>query len=200
VQVKFLRAIEQRAFRRLGGKKEIDVDIRVIAATNRDLKEEVKKGLFREDLFYRLNVVPLWVPPLRERPGDISELARFIFESACRQNRKKLDPLGEDVLEAMRAYSWPGNVRELKNVMERMVVLATKGRLKKADLPSEILSLEEGSGAASGEVVPMDDAQRVHLLKALEKCGWNRTLAAKKLGISRKTLFNKIKRYDLKKS
>jgi len=196
VQTKLLKVLEQKSSRRLGGVKEIPFDVRVIAATHRNLEKEVAEGRFRADLFYRLNVVPLEVPPLRTRPEDIAQLAQFFHQEACKGFNKNLALLNDDLLTALQGYAWPGNVRELKHVIERMVVMAKGGSLTLKDLPKEIREAKAGPGKA---VLNKKESDIENIKRALTMTNGNQSKAAELLGVTRKTLFNKIKRYDLSK-
>jgi DNA-binding NtrC family response regulator len=206
VQVKLLRVLEERQFERVGGHQTLDVDIRLIAATNADLAAMVKAGTFRNDLFFRLDVVSITLPPLRKRPDDIPLLcARFLKEFSLRNN-KPVEDITPDTLDILSSYSWPGNVRELRNVIERMVVLSRTPRLTVRDLPAALRSAVQAEGPrastvlkadSSGSLAPesMADAERVMIEAALKRNNENRTLAAGQLGISRRTLQRKLKEY-----
>jgi DNA-binding NtrC family response regulator len=195
MQVKLLRVLQERAFERLGGTKTVEVDIRLVAASNRDLEEEVEAGRFRRDLFYRLNVVPLHLPPLRERREDVPLLAaHFAAKAAAKHNRAgaELDPA---LLEALQEYDWPGNIRELENVVERLVVLTTGPHLCAEFLPDKMLrqpGAHAAAGAAAGDETTLEGA--MHALKrrlvrdAIESEGGNKAAAAKRLQISRSYL------------
>jgi two-component system, NtrC family, response regulator AtoC len=198
VQTKLLKVLEQRTLRRLGGNREIPLDVRVITATHRNLEQEVKEGRFRADLFYRLNVIPILLPPLRSRPEDVEQLANFFFKESCQAFGKKLSLLSNDILEKLKAYSWPGNVRELKHVIERMVVTARGQALSVKDLPREILEAKKTVEGASQAAVTKEEAEKENIRKALIETNGNQSKAAEKLGITRKTLFNKVKKYGLK--
>jgi DNA-binding NtrC family response regulator len=180
--------------------KEIALDVRIIAATNRDLERETKEGRFRADLFYRLNVIPIKLPPLRSRPEDVAELARFFWREACQAFDKKLDSLPPEVIHELQAYPWPGNVRELKNAINRMVINTRGPKVGVGDIPDEIMMLEEdilllqSAGTDSG---PSSPDEKAKIEKALLEMKWNKSKTAELLGISRKTLFNKIKKYSL---
>ncbi len=198
IQVKLLRVLEERRFERVGGNEPVDVDIRLIAATNRDLKAEVAKGKFREDLFFRLNVVDILLPSLAERAGDIPLLCdRFLKELADR-NGKTVPGMTPDALELLCSYAWPGNVRELRNTIEKMVVLGHGGRLTARDVPANIREAARGrlparnTGLISGSLA---DTERDKILAVLRKDGGNRTRAATELGISRRTLHRKLNAY-----
>jgi DNA-binding NtrC family response regulator len=200
-QAKLLRVLEDRKVRRLGGAREIDVDVRIVAATNRDLKESVKKGSFREDLYFRLNVFEVVLPPLRCRPEDIGVLANTFITSLNRTYGTRATDIARDVMELFVAYQWPGNVRELRNVLERAVILAGEGTIRRPHLPPGFAGLPELSVDAGGEVITLrpgttvEEGERILILTTLRHTGGNRTRAASLLGLSVKTLFNKLKQY-----
>ncbi len=194
LQAKLLRVLQERVFERVGGTREIKADVRVIAATNRDLKHEVAERHFREDLFYRLNVFPLQLPPLRERKDAIPRLADYFLNRFSHQAGKKLSGIEEGAREAMLAYSWPGNVRELQNVMERAVILATD-RITRDILPGELFRKEGAVPQQSRDL--LKSTEREIIVKALRNHGGNRRLAAEELGISRRTLQYRLKEYGL---
>jgi DNA-binding NtrC family response regulator len=195
-----LKVLEDHKLRHLGGLKEITLDVRIIAATNRDLEKETKEGRFRADLFYRLNVIPLKLPPLRSRPDDVAELSHFFWREACQAFDKKLDSLPPEVIRELQAYPWPGNVRELKNAINRMVINTRGPKVTVGDIPDEIMMLEEDvllrlpEGTDAG---PSSPEEKVKIEKALLEMKWNKSKTAELLGISRKTLFNKMKKYSL---
>ncbi|HUO56943.1 MAG TPA: sigma-54 dependent transcriptional regulator [bacterium] len=197
VQMKLLKVLEQKTLRRLGGNREIPLDVRVVTATHRDLEKEVKEGRFRADLFYRLNVVPLHIPALRERPEDIAQLANFFFQESCRAFNKKLSLLPDDLLAQLKAYSWPGNVRELKHVLERMVITSKGAGLTAKDLPKEIREAKQTDPGTGKAVLSRDQAELENIKRVLLETKGNRTNAAKILGVTRKTLFNKMKKFNL---
>ncbi len=194
VQSKLLRVLQERVFERVGGNREIRADVRVIAATNRNLSEEVAQKRFREDLFYRLNVFPLHLPPLRERRDIIPLLAEYFLQRFSRQGNKKLKGIEPDALKAMQAYSWPGNIRELQNVMERAVILA-QDYVRQTALPEEMLRTATGSNSEGRESLKL--MERDLIVKALKRHNGNRRLAAGELRISRRSLQYKLKEYDL---
>ncbi len=194
LQAKLLRVIQEREFTRVGGTKVIGVDVRVIAATNRDLLEEVKAGRFRNDLYYRLNVFPIHIPPLRERPRDIIPLAESFLERAVQRTGKPIRGISPEASEALLAYPWPGNVRELMNVIERAVILEQATSLSRANL-----LLGEANGAEEVDELPLNirDLEKMAVTRALERTGGNRKEAAKLLGIGLRTLQYRIKEYGL---
>jgi len=205
VQVKLLRVLEERRFERVGGSAAVEVDIRLVTATNRDLKERVAAGKFREDLFFRLDVVNITLPPLRERPGDVPLLCRHFLEEFSAKNGKPIEGLTPDAVNVLSAYRWPGNVRELRNTIEKMVVLARGPRLTARDLPPNIKEEVRRTGtaqppeASAAPAAPgggsLADTERRMILDTLARCGQNRTKAAEALGISRRTLHRKLRQY-----
>ncbi|HTR45006.1 MAG TPA: sigma-54 dependent transcriptional regulator [Thermodesulfovibrionales bacterium] len=207
LQSKLLRVLEERTVRRVGGREEIPIEVTVIATTNRDIPEAIEKGGFRMDLFYRLNVFSLLIPPLRERGSDLSLLGRyFLGQFSARYNNKKLQGFSPEAEELLRAYRWPGNVRELKNVIERIVVLERDAELiTPAHLPKEILSPAVSAGVATAEkkfVLPeegisLDDLEKDLILQALERAKHNKTFAAKLLHISYDSFRYQIKKLGL---
>nr|WP_274622056.1 sigma-54 dependent transcriptional regulator [Myxococcus fulvus] len=215
VQVKLLRVIQERELERLGGTQTVKVDVRFVAATHQPLEELVKAGRFREDLFYRLNVVPLWLPSLRERPEDIEPLARHFLDIHARTNGKPPFTLTPDGLAVLRAQPWPGNVRQLQNFLERLVVLSDGQTLTGEDVSRElarqpglttpVLTPPQGvtalasPAADSGRTLESQrkGTEKQALVDALTRAGDNRTLAARLLGISRRTLYNKLEEHAL---
>ncbi|MHB1380653.1 MAG: sigma-54-dependent transcriptional regulator [Thermoleophilia bacterium] len=195
VQVKLLRVLEQRSFERLGGSKTIEVDVRLVGATNRDLAAMIKEGTFREDLYYRLNVIPINMPPLRERRGDIRLLAEHFL--ARYAPGKKLTPAA---LKLLDDYPWPGNVRELQNTIERSTILCPGASIDADDLPEEV---KRGTTASAGafklpaDGVDMEEVERELITQALQRTGGNRTRAAELLGVSRHTLLYRIDKYRI---
>jgi DNA-binding NtrC family response regulator len=196
VQVELLRVLEEKTVTRLGSTQPVALDFRVIAATNKDLRRQVDAGAFREDLFWRLNVFALELPPLRERLEDLPALAEhFLHRFGEAMSRRDLR-LGEDTLEALRSYRWPGNVRELQNAIERGVVVAQDGVLRAHDLPLQVTALG-GAPQAQGSLA---EAEKLHVQAVLEAQDWNITHAARVLNVDRVTLYNKIRKYELKRS
>jgi two-component system response regulator HydG len=203
MQVKLLRAVQEREIIRVGGEAPIKIDVRVIAATNKDLVQEIEHGNFREDLYYRLNVVTLKVPPLRERREDIPLLAQHFLSTFAEKNRKQLKGFTPQAMDRFLKYAWPGNVRELMNAVERAVVLSRSEYLDAEDLP---VSIKEGApsedesappkGAVSGNV-PLEDVEKATILSTLESTNGNKSEAARRLGITRKTLHKKLKKYGM---
>jgi transcriptional regulator with GAF, ATPase, and Fis domain len=225
MQVKLLRAIQESEFERVGGIKTLKVDVRLITATNRDLEQEIQRGNFREDLFYRLNVVPLRIPPLRQRTGDIPLLVQHIIKKFNERLRKNITGIADDALAALEGHAWPGNIRELENVLERTILFCQGDRIERADLqlasPTAV-PIPTPASNDSGSVQPIVDDEddehsetsggslketvRVHIarieremiVKALEETGGNVTQAARQLQISRKSLQMKMKEFGLR--
>ena len=196
IQVKLLRFLQEHEFERVGGTQTIHVDVRVIAATNRNLREEVAKGRFREDLFYRLNVVALEMPPLRDRRSDIVALARHFLERYTRENSKTLDAISPDALEVMVAYDWPGNVRELENAIERAVVLSQGTTLEAKWLPPAIRPVVTATGAPIVPGAKLADIEKHAILETLKSTGGSTSRAADILGISTRTIQYRLHQYN----
>jgi len=199
-QTKLLRVLQEKEFEPLGSTRTIKADVRVIAASNKDLEREVKEGRFREDLFYRLNVVPVSLPPLRERKEDIPALAAHFFAVYREKNRKELMDISGKAMDLLMRYDWPGNIRELENCLERAVILARGEIIAPADLPLPIQALSgdreiKGLNFPSG--ISLQEVERALVLKTLEDTGGNRSRAAEILGINRRTLQNKLKEYGI---
>jgi two-component system response regulator AtoC len=193
IQVHLLRVLEEKEFTRVGGNEIVKVDVRLISATNKDMKHEVSKGNFREDLYYRLNVVNIELPPLRDRKEDIPLLAQHFLTKFANENKKDIKDLSPDAINDLLKYDWPGNVRELENVIERAVILSEEGSLNTKDL------LLEENGALVGEksLTSITELEKKHIVNVLEECGGNCTKSARILGISRMTLYNKIRSYGI---
>ena len=205
LQVKLLRVLQERKFERIGGTKTITSDFRVIAATNRELEEEMRKGRFREDLYYRLNVIPIKVPPLRERVEDIPLLVSHFIDKFNKNKRKAIQTVEPEVLSALFRYPWPGNVRELENVVERMIILSSNNTLTIFDLPERFLASTPVRQLAITEIPAagyslneeVASFEKRLLVQALNQTGWVKNRAAKLLNINRTTLLEKLKKYDL---
>jgi two-component system, NtrC family, response regulator HydG len=197
MQVKLLRAIQEREIRRVGENKSRRVDVRIIAATNRDLAAGVAGVAFRQDLYFRLKVVELHVPPLRERREDILPLARVFLANSALWMKRKLLGLTPGAIDQLSRYAWPGNVRELENAMERAVALAPGSRVEREDLPEEIRQARPMSVATLGSVRPLDEIEKEYILAALEQNDGNQTRTAKQLQIGAATLYRKLKSYGL---
>jgi transcriptional regulator with PAS, ATPase and Fis domain len=193
MQVKLLRVLEDHRIQRLGSVKDMKLDIRLIAATNRDLEKQIAEGRFREDLYYRLNVVRIHMPTLAERTGDILLLARLFMEKFARRMGKQVTGLDQEAAAILTSYHWPGNVRELENVIERAVVLTPSHVITRASLSG----LSARDSAAEGEILPLADVERDCIKRALASTEWNIGRTADALGIHRNTLRTKIKEYGL---
>jgi DNA-binding NtrC family response regulator len=196
LQAKLLRVLQEREFDRVGSNDPVRVDVRVVATTNRNLAKEVKEGRFREDLFFRLNVVPISLPPLSTRPDDVPALVVHFVEKYGARYGRQFEAIDDDALEYLKAQAWPGNVRELENRIERAVVLARDLTIHKSDVMLDGASLEDGS-EAGGHYGPITVAEleKRHILQTLNELGFNRTKAAERLGISIRTLRNKLNEY-----
>jgi two-component system nitrogen regulation response regulator NtrX len=196
-QAKVLRALQEGRFTRVGGTRPISSDARILSATNKNLSEEIRRGTFREDLFFRLAVVPIQVPALRDRGEDIALLARHFLEQASHRFGRRSKPLGPGALEALSAYRWPGNVRELKNLMERLMILSPNSEILPEDLPPEF---RRESGALPPDATlreARDDFERRYILTTLRRCRGNVTRAAEALAIERSNLYRKLKAYGI---
>jgi two-component system response regulator AtoC len=194
-QTKLLRVIQEKTFERVGGTESLKIDVRLLTATNRNLEEEVKAGRFREDLFYRLNVIPLVIPPLRERREDIPGLVDFALDK-CRNRTGRTVRFSKDAMSALMQYDFPGNVRELENIVERGATLAVSDMIGKDDLPSAVFD-KSGSREPSSLAEVAAAAEKEHITRTLGLAGGNKTKAAEMLGINRKTLWEKMNAYGL---
>jgi DNA-binding NtrC family response regulator len=194
-QVKLLRFLQERTFERVGGNETIKVDVRIIAATNRDLKAEMAKGGFREDLFYRLNVVTVELPPLRERRADIAALASFFLLRYAAENGKRIETISDDALDALVSYAWPGNVRELENVIERAVVLGDSAQIETRHLPSSLVPRDERETLPPIPGSTIYEIERYAIFKTLEACGGSTSKAATVLGVSPRKIQYKLHEY-----
>ncbi len=196
LEKKLLRFLQEKEIRRIGSKENIEVDVRVIAATNRNIEEEVKTGNFRADLYYRLNVITVRMPPLRERKDDILPIANHFLRTLCKKNKKQICGLESDVVQTLKEYDWPGNVRELENLIERAMILCPYDRINLECLPKKLRTLQEKERFDSEELnLPQMEKQIIR--KALDKTAWNQSQAATLLGISRKQLRTKMKNLKL---
>lgn len=206
LQVKLLRFLQERNFMRVGGTEPISVDVRIVAATNSDLTQMVEEGKFREDLYYRLNVVPVRIPPLRERRDDIPLLAKYFLQRMAHKNEKMFLDFAPQVMDALISYDWPGNVRELENAIERVVVLHNDTRVKMAHLPPVIKDATRKTAVAmvdlpqpeETKIIPLELVEKYAIEAALKRCTGNVAEAARKLKIGQATLYRKIKQYGLK--
>ncbi|MGH7270968.1 MAG: sigma-54-dependent transcriptional regulator, partial [Polyangiaceae bacterium] len=196
VQVKLLRFLQEKTFERVGGNETIRVDVRVIAATNRDLGAEIKKGTFREDLFYRLNVVAIDLPALRDRRGDIPALASFFLLRYAAENGKTIQTFAHDALQALLDYRWPGNVRELENVIERAVVLCDGRQIEKRHLPATVVPTDDANTPPPIPGSTIATLERYAILKTLEACSGSTSRAATVLGISPRKIQYKLHEYE----
>ena len=195
-QVKILRVLQERAFERVGGSETINVDVRIIAATNRNLEEEVKAGNFREDLYYRLNVVHIEVPPLRERKEDIGLLIASFLDTFNKEDDKDVTGFSPSARKALMSYSWPGNIRELRNTVESCVVLARGKVIDVEDLPPQITEEKSASTVDIKIGTSLDEAERILIMSTIDYCKGNKTRAAEILKIGRKTLHRKLEEYS----
>jgi DNA-binding NtrC family response regulator len=197
IQVKLLRVIQEREFERVGGEQPLKVDVRIISATNKNLKDEVENGNFREDLYYRLDVVSIHVPPLRDRRDDIPLMVHKFMEEFSKENNKEIEGITNGALQALVSYKWPGNVRELRNVIESIVVLTKGNIIAEQDLPEYILSKDEQSHLKIPAGASLADAEKRMILFTLQNTGGNKTKASEILKIGRKTLHRKLGEYGI---
>jgi DNA-binding NtrC family response regulator len=201
LQAKLLRVLESMTVTPVGGHEDRKVNVRVLAATSRDIRQMVADGTFREDLYYRLNVIPVQLPPLRERPDDIPILAEHFLRDIAQNKGTPARRISPEVMRRFQSYRWPGNVRELRNVLEQMMVLAEGELLTERDLPEQVA--ESAQSTASTSEIPagltMDELEKLAITKALDQCAGNRTHAANRLGISVRTLQRKLQQYKLEK-
>ena len=198
LQAKLLRFLEEKAFKRVGGLADVRVDVRVVAATNRDLEDEVKAGKFREDLFYRLQVMPIPLPPLRERQGDIPLLANYYIDRFNREFKKRVRGLSAKATTLLEQYQWPGNVRELRNAIERAMLLIDHDTLEPVDFTTLTRSVEPAQFRLPAEGVNLDEVERQLLTQALERAGGSQSRAAQLLGINRDQVRYRIEKFGLK--
>ncbi len=204
-QAKILRILQEHKFERVGGNRTIEVDVRVIAATNKDLEEEIKEGNFREDLYFRLNVLPFTVPPLRERKVDIPRLTNHFLQYFCSKESREIKTVDSRATEALVSYNWPGNVRELKNLIERLVIMTPAQTIEESDLPQAITKGNSGPAAQTTGLTDLPDSYRdakelfekQFLLEKLQKNSWNISRTAEEIGLERSNLHRKIKSYGI---
>jgi len=194
-QILLLRVLQDHRFERVGGEETLEVDVRVIAATNKNLTEEMKNGTFREDLYYRLNVIPIFVPPLRERRDDIPLLASHFLQRFSQERKKKVISFSPEVMEIILAHSWPGNVRELENIIDHAIIVAKQDKILLKDLPQYLLL----KPLPTQEFATLQDYEKNLILRTLQETNWNKHKAAKRLNINRSTLYGKMKKYGLKR-
>ena len=198
IQIKLLRVLQEKEIEKVGGSKTNKVDVRVIAATNKDIRKEVKEGRFREDLYYRINIFPITVPPLRERLDDIDLLCQHFINKHTKAHKKEVQ-LSQEVIDLFRRYSWPGNVRELEHVLEYAFIKSKKKVITFSDIPEELFENEETITIQQAYIPANDGGLTYQILReALNRCGWNKTRAAQKLGISRTTMWRLIKKFNIK--
>ena len=195
-QIKLLRVLQEREFERVGGEKTIKTDVRVIAATNKNLVDEIAKGKFREDLYYRLNVVSLEVPPLRERKEDIFLLATSFLNEFCKENKKEIDGFSNEARTAIASYDWPGNIRELRNCVESAVVMCRTSQIELSDLPPAVSKARSGNSIEIELGTTMDEAEKKIILGTVAFCKGNKSKAADVLGLGRKTIIRKMQEYE----
>lgn len=200
IQVKLLRVLEERQFTPVGGTKPVEVDVRLIAATNTNLEEEVKIGNFRSDLYYRLNVIPIQIPPLRERKGDTELLIRYFVKKYCDKLGVEEKEIASESLQSLVSYSWPGNVRELENTIERAVLLTSEKVINQNSLPQNVVENRPLGLVKSTEpeIPTLETIEKAYILWVLNQTDWQKTKAAQFLGIDTSTLYRKIERYNLK--
>jgi transcriptional regulator with PAS, ATPase and Fis domain len=202
LQAKLLRVLEEQSFRRLGGLKDINLDLRVVAATNKNLREAVREGAFRQDLYFRLNVIHITIPPLRERVEDIAPLATFFVEHYNNKFKRHIEGLTSEAEALLLAHDWAGNVRELRNAVERAMLLAETIELNETHFP--VLSASHGSELSTGINLPagginLEALERSLVVQALERAGWNQTKAATLLGLNRDQIRYRIEKFELEK-
>jgi two-component system nitrogen regulation response regulator NtrX len=199
-QAKVLKAIEEQEFTRIGGREPIKVDVRIIAATNKDLKKEVEQGRFRDDLFYRLNVIPIYVPSLQQRVEDIPLLVAYFLTKFSVENGAKEKRISQSAMKTLQSYQWPGNVRELKNLIERLVIMVASDTIEPSDLPSNIFEHPKSIQSSQMELKKArNEFERDFILQILQANDWNISEAAQKLGIERTNLHRKIRQYKITK-
>ena len=197
LQAKILRFMESRTFKRVGGTRDITVDVRIIAATNRDLEEKIREQTFREDLFYRLNVIPITIPPLRERKDDVAPLAQYFLAEFNRDLGKNVEKFSDDAVAAMRSYMWPGNVREVKNVIERAMILSSREYIGVEDLSLKEIEAVPADRGDPVDTLNLDEMERILIERSLGQSRGNQSRAARLLGISRDTLRYRMKKHGL---
>jgi len=203
MQAKLLRAIQEKEIRRVGGKVNIPLDVRILSATNKELEQEIKRGNFREDLFYRLNVIRINLPPLRERGTDIKTLAEFFTSKYSRASGIKVDGISRPALKLLMKYTWPGNVRQLESVIERSVLMAESNYIVAEDLPAEITAASIMAGGIPFDLPPegiaFDEFEKGLIIKAMERADWVIGKAAPLLGMSYKTLQYRLEKFEIER-
>ncbi|MCK5783374.1 MAG: sigma 54-interacting transcriptional regulator, partial [Desulfobacterales bacterium] len=198
-QVKLLRVLEEKVIERVGENKPIPVDVRIISATNKNLNELIQQGIFREDLYFRINVIPITIPPLRDRVEDISILAESFFQRMRLKSGKDVDGISNDAMDALMRYDWPGNVRELKSAFEYAFVTCHNSMILPDHLPPNIIQNQSRGSIKIPDKDPVgrDEYKRMELMEALERTGGNQSRAARILGVSRVTIWNRMKKYNI---
>jgi two-component system nitrogen regulation response regulator NtrX len=205
-QAKVLRVLQEGEVERLGSARTIKVDVRVIAATNKNLEEEIEKGHFREDLYFRLAVIPIFVPPLRERPGDISQLVRYYIEQLSRENNTRPKRITQAALDALQRYRWKGNIRELRNTVERLIIMSAGDAIDITDLPDMLRSPGAATPKLGGDSEPAragtlrefkDSSERAYLVSKLRENGWNISKTAEVIDTPRSNLYKKLEQYQI---
>ena len=199
LQAKVLRVIQEKKYRRIGGTKEYDFSATFLSATNKDLLREVEKEEFRKDLYYRINIIPVYIPPLRERREDIPLLIEYFIDEYNKKLNKDINMVDSEAMNMLINYDWPGNIRELKNLMERVMIFKKDNLITLEDLPEELLNNEEDDGGFSGENISLEEIEKIGIMKALEANNWNISRTSKELEISRQTLRAKINKYSIEK-
>jgi len=199
IQAKLLRAIQEREITKVGSSHTIKIDVRIIAATNRDLLSAVKEGKFREDLYYRLSVFPIHLPPLRERKEDIPLLANYFLERYNEKRKKNIRKISQNAINALCDYDWPGNVRELENTIERAIILTETSLIKEDDLFYNRITNEADTVSDSSNIKTLEQIEKEHIKKTLEKLDWNKSKTAELLNVDRKTIRTKIRKYNIRK-
>ena len=204
LQPKILRALQERKVRPLGSSTEVAIDVRVIAATNRDLESAIEERRFREDLYFRLNVIQIALPPLRSRAGDVLPLAHHLLETLARRADKRVTGIAPAAAAKLVAYTWPGNVRELQNCIERALTLARFEQIVVDDLPERVRDYRTSHVLVAAddpsELVPLEEVERRYVLRVLEAVRGNKAAAARVLGVERKTLYRKLERWEIEKT
>lgn len=198
MQTRLLRVLQEKSFERVGGSETIKSDFRIIAATNRDLKEEIAKNRFRPDLYYRINIIPIEIPPLRDRVEDIPVIFRAFVEQYSREMNKSIVGVDDKIMNAFAKYKWPGNVRELSNIVERMIVLSEDGRLSLNMLPEELRNFGDSKEEEAALSSQTKAYEREYIIKVMKKHGGTVAKAAEEMQISKKSLYKKLKEYDIK--
>ncbi len=197
IQAKFLRVLEGHSFERVGGSESVQVDVRVVAATNRDLESAVRDNEFRKDLFYRLQILQIDVPSLRDHSDDVQPLAEAFLESCCHRINRPPLTLSPEAAAKLSEYNWPGNVRELKNVIERAVIVADQSTVQAEDIQFMAIPTDTAEPAPAFQPIPLEELERSHILQMLEWTDWRKAETARRLGINRSTLDRKLERYGI---